>query len=1129
MSGICPKCGAVNRPGRSICVACGAELEPVLFAELFGPPKELKGRYIIQSPLREGAQVSLFRALDRAENRVCLVHQVSLSEIDLDRREVAQYRFLQEAAAWQKRRHPNIIQVLDAEVQNNRLYLVTEPIAGISLRSIIQDRQQSISEQNLLHWADQICDALEYLHSQVPPVILGCMSPATIHIDPSGHVQLAEVGLVRHERAGLLEPARGVPGYAAPEQRRGELTPRSDLYTLGIILYEAITRLDPKERPLPPLRKHSAGFSAPAVDAVAQAYHRDPAKRFASAAEMRSALMRGAPVQDAPALPAARDSASSGKPVPVGLDLPPFELSTGRTCTTVTELIQLCARFWDEGLLAMLNGRILEWLTRSVQTLRQAGQDAAAEQLDRALQTTIRAYDQIASQSGLSQATEVSRNASYARWLQDLGARGVQPSLQIGPAHLDFGVVGATVRATSALQIRNKGQGYLTGRVESSLPWLVVPDSVFGSRAGETAEVRVSARGRVLPSGRSGSPEALHVLSNGGNAWIGAYADSSPPELRVTPQTLDYGAIGRGASRVVHLTIANAGGGKLTGQVLSRAPWLRIRHRDFSCPAGASAQVAVELLSNQLPKGAVRIRRALVVDSDSGQTQIDVAWQWARPVLELDALGLDFGSSERSEHVRRILTLTNSGSAELEGEAISLVDWLVIEPARFRCGPGMSQMLSVTCDTRQLAGGSTVAAEAIAIQANAGRQVLSASIDVRAPHLVMEPLGVEMGTVRDGEQVEQVLSVGNLGSLSWTGPIRVSVPWLTVEPQELSCAPGHFMPVSVIARSDAFEAGGEWTVADAIQIGDGPEALTVAVHIALSRPRLVLERHSLDFGLIGRTDIVTLPLEVANSGTGDLQWRIEVQGTWLEAIPASGTCRAGETSIVQVNAYALAVDGTSGQAWLTVHSNGGRTDLAARVSLSSPLLSVEPLSLDLRSENYGPASQIIRLSNRGVGSLRGTVKVQAPWLTCEPRAFECPTGLSAELQVAANLEGLREGLFGAPDGLSIESNGGSQEVAVRLTLVLTPRLVLSPQALRFSDAAEQSLQLENQGYGTLRIRVVPHEPWISVSRQEWTIKPGNKARVRINLVGAPPLTEGCIEVHAPDQVIQVPVLSGSGT
>jgi hypothetical protein len=192
-------------------------------------------------------------------------------------------------------------------------------------------------------------------------------------------------------------------------------------------------------------------------------------------------------------------------------------------------------------------------------------------------------------------------------------------------------------------------------------------------------------------------------------------------------------------------------------------------------------------------------------------------------------------------------------------------------------------------------------------------------------------------------------------------------------------------------------------------------------------------------------------------------------------------------------------------------------------------LSVEPLSLDLRSENYGPASQIIRLSNRGVGSLRGTIKVQAPWLTCEPRSFECATGLSAELQATANLEGLREGLFEALDALSVESNGGNQEVAVRLTLVLTPRLALSPQALHFSDAAEQSLQVENQGYGTLRIRVVPHEPWISVSRQEWTIKPGNKARVRINLVGAPPLTEGCIEVHAPDQVIQVPVLSGSGT
>ena len=63
---------------------------------------------------------------------------------DMDLREALEQRFLYEAAAWQTRRHPNILPILDADVQNHRLYLVTEPFKGVSLRSIIRDRNQII-------------------------------------------------------------------------------------------------------------------------------------------------------------------------------------------------------------------------------------------------------------------------------------------------------------------------------------------------------------------------------------------------------------------------------------------------------------------------------------------------------------------------------------------------------------------------------------------------------------------------------------------------------------------------------------------------------------------------------------------------------------------------------------------------------------------------------------------------------------------------------------------------------------------------------------------------------------------------------------------------------------------------
>jgi len=97
---------------------------------------------------------------------------------------------------------------------------------------------------------------LDYLHNQTPPIVLGYLSPASIRIDPAGDVRLVDFGLARflQPRFGSGGPQRGVPGYEAPEQRKGELFPQSDIYSLGIVLYAAATHHDPTERPLPLLK-----------------------------------------------------------------------------------------------------------------------------------------------------------------------------------------------------------------------------------------------------------------------------------------------------------------------------------------------------------------------------------------------------------------------------------------------------------------------------------------------------------------------------------------------------------------------------------------------------------------------------------------------------------------------------------------------------------------------------------------------------------------------------------------------------------------------------------------------------------------------------------------------------------
>ena len=96
MPEVCPKCGVVNPTGRSTCVACGAELEIALFAGMFGPPERLKGRYVIERRVQHGARVSLYRAVDILNhNQPCLVHQIALSSVDLDVREILEHRFAQ--------------------------------------------------------------------------------------------------------------------------------------------------------------------------------------------------------------------------------------------------------------------------------------------------------------------------------------------------------------------------------------------------------------------------------------------------------------------------------------------------------------------------------------------------------------------------------------------------------------------------------------------------------------------------------------------------------------------------------------------------------------------------------------------------------------------------------------------------------------------------------------------------------------------------------------------------------------------------------------------------------------------------------------------------------------------------
>ncbi|MFB0538364.1 MAG: protein kinase, partial [Anaerolineae bacterium] len=673
----CSKCDRLMPIQATICPKCGLPLErrDLSFEEMFGPPKLLQGRYVIKRRLSQGRVGSVYQAVDNQEDgRPCAVKELTtVAHLDPRDRQEAERRFLEQAAVWMSLDHPNLARVTDAFSQARRVYLVMELVEGTSLRTLLEDQWKVFSEETVLHWAGQICDALDYLHRQGPPIIFGDLTPSHVLVDSGGRVKLVDFGLTQ-----FFMPTRpGIPrytgpkGYAAPEQRRqGQASPRSDLYALGTLLYQLLTRHDPADHPLPSLRRLAPALSKSTERAIIRARKKDPAQRFPSAAEMRQALLGERPA-----------------PLP---EVEPFVLLEGAQARTVNELARACAAHWDDGLMALTEGRITDWLRDTAQQLRAAGQSHAALEMDAAAGRTESAREHMTRGDSLTRESEIARQAAFAAWLEEMGAIDIQPSLEVRPSYLPFGTIEANMKARTTLRLRNKGQGYLTGRVESRVPWLTARPQTFGCRAGAVAEVTVEARGRRLPPGTTSSPQVLLIESNGGRAWVGASATAAAPILAVEPDRLDFGPIPRGAARVARLTVTNQGGGRLSGTVASQVPWLRVRNPAFDCPAGASAQIAVELLGPRVPPEITAQSKVLAVDSDSGQARLGVAWTWAEPSLELDMTSLDFGAVKQGASLERTLHIANRGTGMLEGSITSQVDWLTVQPQALRCPPGES-------------------------------------------------------------------------------------------------------------------------------------------------------------------------------------------------------------------------------------------------------------------------------------------------------------------------------------------------------------------------------------------------------------------------------------------------------
>ena len=246
---------------------------------------------------------SIFKANDRKSGQSVAV-KIPLMALESD---IAGYeRFQREEEIGARLNHPAILKVIKVEGPKSRPYLVMEFLEGKTLSEVLSKRKK-LSEGEALAYASTICDALEYLH--VNGIAHRDPKPQNIMVCKDGTLRLFDFGIARVETARRLTfvgltPALGTPDYISPEQVRGKRGDhRSDIYSLGAILYELVTGSTPFEGESPYVVMNARVTGDPEAprninpelnlaleEVILHALERDPRKRYQSAAQMKRDL-----------------------------------------------------------------------------------------------------------------------------------------------------------------------------------------------------------------------------------------------------------------------------------------------------------------------------------------------------------------------------------------------------------------------------------------------------------------------------------------------------------------------------------------------------------------------------------------------------------------------------------------------------------------------------------------------------------------------------------------------------------------------------------------------------------------------------------------------------------------------